>query len=65
MPDELKEEIFEAFQRGPETGSLPGTGIGLSLVARFAELHGGRAWVEDRQGGGASFRIFLPTAVDG
>jgi hypothetical protein len=26
----------------------------------FAELHGGRAWVEDRAGGGASFRVFLP-----
>jgi signal transduction histidine kinase len=26
----------------------------------FAELHGGRAWVQDREGGGASFRVFLP-----
>lgn len=33
---------------------------GLSLVTRLAELHGGRCWVEDRQGGGASFRVFLP-----
>jgi signal transduction histidine kinase len=32
----------------------------LSLVRRFAELHGGRAWVEDRKGGGASFRVYLP-----
>ena len=40
--------------------ALPGTGIGLSLVAMFTELHGGRAWVEDREGGGASFRVFLP-----
>ena len=34
----------------------------MSLVARFAELHGGRAWVEDREGGGAAFRVFLPGA---
>ena len=60
VPDELKEAIFESFRRGPEASGLPGTGIGLSLVARFAELHGGRAWVEDREGGGASFRVFLP-----
>jgi len=60
VPDELKQEIFEPFRRGPRSGSLPGSGIGLSLVARFAELHGGRAWVEDRPGGGASFRIHLP-----
>ncbi|MEA2551091.1 MAG: Histidine kinase, gyrase and HSP90-like ATPase, partial [Actinomycetota bacterium] len=33
---------------------------GLSLVSRFAELHGGRAWVEDRPGGGASFKVYLP-----
>ena len=32
----------------------------LTLVARFAELHGGRAWVQDRPGGGASFRVLLP-----
>jgi signal transduction histidine kinase len=30
-------------------------------VTRFAELHGGRAWVEDRDGGGASFRVYLPS----
>ncbi len=40
--------------------SAPGLGIGLSIVAAFAELHGGRAWVEDRPGGGSSFRITLP-----
>jgi PAS domain S-box-containing protein len=60
VPDQLKQEIFEPFRRGPGSSSLPGSGIGLSLVARFAELHGGRAWVEDRPGGGASFRIHLP-----
>jgi signal transduction histidine kinase len=58
VPDEQKELIFEAFRRGWTTAE--GSGIGLSLVARFAELHGGRAWVEDRPGGGASFRVFLP-----
>ena len=50
------------YSRGPEATELPGSGIGLSLVARFAELHGGRAWVEDRRGKGASFRVFLPDA---
>jgi signal transduction histidine kinase len=34
-------------------------GVGLAVVARFATLHGGRAWVEERPGGGASFRVFL------
>jgi PAS domain S-box-containing protein len=60
VPEELKEVIFEAFRKGTPGDDTPGSGIGLSLVARFAELHGGRAWVEDRKGGGASFRVFLP-----
>jgi PAS domain S-box-containing protein len=56
--DELKESVFEPFRRGERSG--PGSGLGLSLVARFAEMHGGRAWVEDRPGGGASFLVLLP-----
>jgi hypothetical protein len=58
---ELKDAVFEPFRQiETRDNPSPGVGIGLSLVARFAELHGGRAWVEDRQGGGASFRVFLP-----
>jgi signal transduction histidine kinase len=61
VAEELHTTIFEPFRQGPAAPShAPGTGIGLSLVTRFAELHGGRAWVEDRPGGGASFRVFLP-----
>ncbi|MGH2555399.1 MAG: ATP-binding protein [Actinomycetota bacterium] len=63
IPDGLKEAIFKPFTQGPSHSShSQGTGIGLSLVARFAQLHGGRAWVEDRPGGGASFQVFLPNA---
>jgi PAS domain S-box-containing protein len=61
VPGELQSVIFEPFRQGPTRAShAPGTGIGLSLVAMFTELHGGRAWVEERAGGGASFRVFLP-----
>ncbi len=61
VPDELQSVIFEPFRQGPTAAPhAPGTGIGLSLVAMFTELHGGRSWVEDREGGGASFRVFLP-----
>ena len=61
VPDELKIVVFEAFRQGQEgERHSTGMGIGLSLVASFAELHGGRAWVEDRPGGGASFKVYLP-----
>jgi PAS domain S-box-containing protein len=60
---EHRQEIFEPFRQGPGAPEhSPGVGVGLALVARFAELHGGRAWVEDRPGGGASFRVWLPLA---
>jgi PAS domain S-box-containing protein len=61
VPSELRETIFEPFRQGQEVVQhSPGVGVGLSLVARFADLHGGKAWVEDRPGGGASFKVFLP-----
>lgn len=59
VPPALREAIFHPFRQG-ERHPTQGTGLGLSLVTRFAELHGGRAWVEDGPSGGASFRVFLP-----
>ncbi len=59
VPVDVRDRIWDAFETGP--GESGGTGVGLALVRRFAELHGGRAWVEDRPGGGASFRVHLPT----
>jgi PAS domain S-box-containing protein len=52
-----RETIFEPFRQG--SGAASGSGVGLALISRFAALHGGRAWVEERDGGGASFRVLL------
>jgi PAS domain S-box-containing protein len=61
VPTALRDTIFEPFRQGGEqVQHSPGVGIGLSLVARFAELHGGRAWVDEREGGGSSFNVFFP-----
>ena len=60
VAEEHREAIFEIFNRGGENDGTRGTGVGLSLVAQFTALHGGRAWVEESAGGGASFRVFLP-----
>lgn len=61
VPPDMREAVFEPFRQTPGVSTpSPGVGVGLSLVARFAELHGGRAWADERPGGGASFRVFLP-----
>ena len=61
VPEQLRETIFEPFRQGPAPAShAPGLGVGLALVRVFAQLHGGDAWVEERQGGGASFQVHLP-----
>lgn len=67
VEDELKTHVFEPFRQGRASDSLadPGTGIGLALVEGCVRVHGGRVWVEDRPGGGASFQILLPRATDG
>lgn len=62
VPDELKEALFEPFRQG-EDSSGRGMGIGLSLVQRFAELHGGTARIEDAPTGGARFIVTLPGEV--
>lgn len=62
IPDDLKLVLFESFRQGPGSNA-GGVGIGLSLVKRFSELHGGTARVEDRPGGGARFVIGLPGRI--
>jgi PAS domain S-box-containing protein len=63
VAEDERDRLFEPFERGERSAPSPGLGVGLSLVARFAEAHGGRAWVEDREGGGASFRVLFPDPV--
>jgi signal transduction histidine kinase len=55
-----RSRIFERFARGSAARHRVGTGLGLSLVAEHAHAHGGEAWVEDRPGGGARFKVSFP-----
>lgn len=66
IPAPERERLFERFYRGPAAGRRgtgDGTGLGLSLVAEHAHLHGGSVRIEDAPGGGARFVLELP--VDG
>jgi signal transduction histidine kinase len=60
VPPERRASVFELFEHDSESPGAGRLGVGLALVARFAELHGGYARVEERLGGGAAFHVLLP-----
>jgi PAS domain S-box-containing protein len=53
-------EIFGVFRRLQRRDAYPGTGIGLAVVRRVVEAHGGRVWVDSAPGAGATFHVTLP-----
>jgi signal transduction histidine kinase len=64
IPAEEQRHIFEPFFRGREVAnsSIHGSGLGLSLVKRIVEAHGGRISVSSAAGRGSRFTVHLPAA---
>jgi two-component system sensor histidine kinase KdpD len=56
----IQEKIFEKFFRAPDVRA-PGAGLGLPICRGIAEAHGGTIVAENRPGGGALFRVSIPT----
>jgi signal transduction histidine kinase len=60
IPEAERKSVFEPFHRLADASHAQGAGVGLALVARFARMHGGRAWITDSASGGCSFHVLLP-----
>jgi signal transduction histidine kinase len=54
-----QQQIFEPFFRGSNVDSLPGNGLGLSIVKNLVEIHGGKIEVESKVGIGTKFSLTL------
>ncbi len=65
-PEEL-ERLFERFYRAPEAtaASVPGMGLGLTIVAAIARAHGGSVGVTSQPGAGLAVHVELPYEEDG
>ncbi|WP_173980271.1 ATP-binding protein [Magnetospirillum sp. UT-4] len=63
VPMEYRARIFDFFQRAGQKPGIDGTGIGLAVVKKVVEMHGGSIWMDTApSGAGSVFRFTLPAA---
>ncbi len=61
---EEEEQLYQAFQRGENVGDVTGTGLGLAVVKKCVELHGGSIKLESKVGVGTTFSVRIPWKND-
>jgi light-regulated signal transduction histidine kinase (bacteriophytochrome) len=64
IPPQFGDKVFNIFQRLHSQDEYPGTGIGLSIVKKAAEMLSGRVWMESAEGEGTTFYVQLPAASE-
>jgi two-component system sensor histidine kinase/response regulator len=57
---EDQQRLFESFQRGSNVGKISGTGLGLTIVKKAVDLHGGQIAVKSEVGVGTTFSVAIP-----
>lgn len=60
IPTEDQGRLFEEFHRAKNTGRIPGTGLGMSIVKKSVEAHSGSMEVDSKEGVGTAFTVRLP-----
>lgn len=60
IPAEDQPRLFEAFHRCSNVGEIPGTGLGLVIVKRCVELHGGMLHIDSKVNHGSTFTVRIP-----
>jgi two-component system sensor histidine kinase KdpD len=63
IPRHERERVFEPFVRGVGASGDRGSGLGLAIARGFANVNGGRLWVDEAPDGGAAFVLALPSAA--
>lgn len=64
IPPEDQPRLFEVFYRGRNVGEMPGTGLGLVIVKRCVEVHGGEVTLHSHSGRGTTVIARLPVFQD-
>lgn len=60
IPKSDQQRIFDAYVRGGNIGRIKGSGLGLTIVKQFVDLHHGKIELESDQGKGCLIKVFLP-----
>ena len=64
IPESEQQHIFDRFFRANNAVNIQGTGLGLNIVKKYAELMGGQIYFTTEQGKGTTFHVTLPQSID-